>query len=64
MKADANNVLNKIAIKLFEYRLNNNKDVKIIKLKEDRILFLTLNFLLIINIKHPSKNSQKRNIGE
>ena len=44
MKADANNVLIKIAIKLFEYRLNNNKDVKIIKLTEDKMLFLTLNF--------------------
>ena len=55
MKADANNVLIKIAIKLFEYRLNNNKDVKIIKLTEDKMLFLTLNFLLIINIKYPSK---------
>ena len=64
MKADANNVLIKIAIKLFEYRLNNNKDIKIIKLKIDKILFFNLYFLLNINIKHPSKNSQKRNIGE
>ena len=64
MNEDANNVLLEIAIKLFEYMSNNNRNIKIIKLKIDKILFFNLNFLLNINIKDPSKNSQKRNIGE
>ena len=64
MNEEANNVLVNIAIKLFEYRSNNNRTIKMIKLKIDKILFFNLNFLLNINIKLPSKNSQKRNIGE
>ena len=64
MNEEANNVLVNMAIKLFEYRSNNNRTIKIIKLKIDKILFFNLNFSFNINIKHPSKNSQKRNIGE
>ena len=64
MNEEANNVLVNMAIKLFEYRSNNNRTIKMIKLKIDKILFFNLNFLLSINIKLPSKNSQKRNIGE
>ena len=64
MNEEANNVLVNMAIKLFEYRSNNNRTIKMIKLKIDKILFFNLNFLLNINIKLPSKNSQKRNIGE